>query len=85
MEAWRPDRRAYPVSSGHLLVIRGFTRSGDVIVNDPAADRNTGVRRVYQREEFRKVWFGRGSGGVAYLVHPEGWHVPGRTQAHGSW
>jgi hypothetical protein len=74
-----------PVSSGHLLVIRGFTRSGDVIVNDPAADRNTGVRRVYQREEFRKVWFGRGSGGVAYLVHPEGWHVPGRTQAHGSW
>jgi len=41
-------------------VIRGFTRSGDVIVNDPAADRNTGVRRVYQREEFRKVWFGRG-------------------------
>jgi hypothetical protein len=74
-----------PASSGHLLVIRGFTRSGDVIVNDPAAASNSGVRRVYRRDEFRKAWLENGSGGVAYLAHPEGWPVPGRTQAHGSW
>jgi hypothetical protein len=74
-----------PVSSGHLLVIRGFIRSGDMIVNDPAAEGNTGVRRVYQREEFSRAWLERGSGGVAYLVYPEGWQTPGRTQALGSW
>jgi hypothetical protein len=74
-----------PASSGHLLVIRGFTRSGDVIVNDPAAASNSGVRRVYRRDEFRKAWLENGSGGVAYLGHPEGWPIPGPTQSHGSW
>jgi hypothetical protein len=74
-----------PASSGHLLVIRGFTQAGNVIVNDPAADSNSGVRRVYQRDEFRKAWFESGSGGVAYLVRPESWAVPDRTYARGSW
>jgi hypothetical protein len=40
-------------SSGHLLVIRGFTAAGDVIVNDPAAARRRGVRRVYDRTSSR--------------------------------
>jgi Peptidase_C39 like family len=74
-----------PASSGHLLVIRGFTEAGDVIVNDPAASSNSGVRRIYQRDEFRRSWFESGSGGVAYLVRPEGWLVPDRTYARGSW
>lgn len=74
-----------PASSGHLLVIRGFTEAGNVIVNDPAASSNSGVRRVYQRNEFYRAWFEPGSGGVAYLVSPEGWPVPDRTYAHGSW
>jgi hypothetical protein len=74
-----------PASSGHLLVIRGFTEAGDVIVNDPAASSNSGVRRVYQRDEFRRSWFESGSGGVAYLVRSEGWLVPDRTYARGSW
>jgi Peptidase_C39 like family len=74
-----------PASSGHLLVIRGFTEAGNVVVNDPAADNNSGVRRIYQRDEFHKAWFKSGSGGVAYLVRPENWPVPDRTYARGSW
>ena len=74
-----------PASSGHLLVIRGFTEAGNVIVNDPAAGSNSGVRRIYQREEFHRAWFESGSGGVAYLLRPESWPVPDRTYARGTW
>jgi Peptidase_C39 like family len=74
-----------PASSGHLLVIRGFTEAGNVIVNDPAAGSNSGVRRIYQRDEFHRAWFESGSGGVAYLVRPERWPVPDRTYARGTW
>ncbi|HET7271466.1 MAG TPA: peptidase C39 family protein [Rubrobacter sp.] len=86
--SWGRDELAgapIPASSGHLLVIRGFTKAGDVKVNDPAASGNSGVKRVYQRDEFYRAWFKSGSGGVAYVVRPEGWPVPDRTYAHGSW
>jgi hypothetical protein len=65
-------------SDGHLLVIRGFTLSGDVIVNDPAAPDDAGVPRVYERGELSRAWLrNRGSsGGIVYLVHPPGWHAP---------
>lgn len=56
-----------PKTAGHLLVIRGFTSEGDVIVNDPAADPRKGeaIRRVYPREAFAKTW-----SGLCYLIHP---------------
>ena len=65
-------------SDGHLLVIRGFTPSGDVIVNDPAARGDAGVPRGYERDEFSRAWLrNRGSsGGIVYLVHPSGWPTP---------
>jgi Peptidase_C39 like family len=74
-------------SDGHLLVIRGFTSSGNVIVNDPAASSNSGVLRVYDREEFSRAWLKTGSGGVVYLVHPRGWRIPYSyaAAAQGSW
>lgn len=56
-------------TGGHLLVVRGFTAAGDVIVNDPAAPQNETVRRVYKREQFRRAWLDRG--GVVYMVRPE--------------
>jgi hypothetical protein len=58
-------------TDGHLLVIIGFTASGDVIANDPAAFSNAGVRRVYPRAAFERSWLG-GSGGVVYVIAASG-------------
>lgn len=67
-----------PISStnGHLVVITGFTARGDVVVNDPAASSNGGVRRVYQRAQFERVWQ-RGSRGTVYVVHDAAHPLPG--------
>jgi hypothetical protein len=54
-------------SPGHLLVIRGFTRHGRVIVNDPAADHARGVRRVYKRGQFENAWLPT-TGGTVYVL-----------------
>ncbi len=62
-------------SSGHLGVIVGFTAEGDVIMNDPAADSNEGVRRTYLRSEFEQLWLGN-SGGTVYVIFPPG-HATG--------
>lgn len=53
--------------SGHLIVVRGFSSSGDVIVNDPLG-RGEGVRRVYDRQQFSRAWLGQG--GIVYLIRP---------------
>lgn len=74
-----------PASDGHLLVIRGFTASGDVIVNDPAASSDSRVRRVYDRAQFSRAWLRTGSGGVVYLVHPKTWRTPYPYASRGSW
>lgn len=60
-----------PSSEGHLLVIRGFDSSGNVVVNDPAGRDDSRVRRVYRRDELARAWFCSGSGGIAYLVYPD--------------
>lgn len=52
-------------SAGHILVVRGFSPDGDVIVNDPA---QPAIRHVYQRAAFERCWLGHG--GVALLVAP---------------
>ena len=57
---------------GHLLVVVGFTGTGDVVANDPASRRersNHAVRAVYDRAAFERVWLGS-SGGVVYLIRP---------------
>jgi hypothetical protein len=74
-----------PISStdGHLMVIRGFTATGNVIANDPAARRNSGVRRVYKRGQFADAWVG-GSGGLVYVVRPRGKSLPTPT-AEANW
>ncbi len=71
-------------SDGHLLVIRGFDSSGNVVVNDPAGSDDSQVRRVYDRDEFARAWFS-GSGGIVYLVYPVGWSTPNSAYAQGSW
>ena len=73
-------------SEGHLLVIVGFTPSGEVIVNDPASHRIASdgeVRVVYEREQFKTAWLD-GSGGVVYVIHPPGLALPPRP-AEANW
>ena len=77
-----------PISSrsGHVLVIVGFTKSGDVVVNDPAASTRSGVRRTYDRGQFEDAWLKRyasgssmrGSGGLVYVVHDAAHPLPPR-------
>lgn len=57
-----------PISrtDGHMIVVVGFTKDGDVVVNDPAAKPGS-VRRVYKRAQIDKTWLVRGSG-VAYVL-----------------
>jgi hypothetical protein len=62
-------------TNGHLLVIVGFTASGDVIANDPAALSNSTVRRIYPRAAFERSWIG-GSGGVVYVIATGNTSVP---------
>ena len=62
-------------SSGHLLVIVGFTGYGDVVVNDPAAPSNASVRRTYYRAQLERAWL-TGSGGTAYVVHDAAHPLP---------
>lgn len=59
-----------PISSttGHLIVVRGFTPEGNVIVNDPIAPNPASVRRVYNRQQLESIWLK--AGGVVYLVRP---------------
>ncbi|MBA2455729.1 MAG: C39 family peptidase [Nocardioidaceae bacterium] len=70
-----------PISSsaGHLLVIRGFTKRGDVIVNDPAAARAGGVRRVYDRGQFEDAWIPTTSG-TAYVIRTPRTALPRSTR-----
>jgi hypothetical protein len=62
-------------TNGHLVVVRGLTPDGDPIVNDPAAESNTTVRRVYDRDQFERAWLG-GSGGVVYVIKGPGIELP---------
>jgi hypothetical protein len=62
-------------TNGHLLVIRGFTATGDVIANDPAVPTDAEVTKVYGRADFENVWLG-GSAGIVYVIYPAGHALP---------
>jgi hypothetical protein len=62
-------------TNGHLLVIVGFTETGDVIVNDPAAPRSPGVRRTYDRGQLENAWIPK-SGGLAYIIRDKAHPLP---------
>lgn len=56
-------------TSGHLLVVSGFTLRGDVIVYDPAAPKASLARRIYPRAAFDHAWRVN-KRGLVYLVGP---------------
>ncbi|MEJ7756631.1 MAG: peptidase C39 family protein [Nocardioidaceae bacterium] len=67
-----------PISStsGHLMVIAGFTAKGKVIAADPAGPDNGSVRRVYDRSQFERAWL-RGGDGTSYVIRPKDVALPG--------
>jgi len=69
------NRRQTEVTMGHLMVIRGFTRSGNPIFNDPWAhlDKGETVRKIFKRADLEYGWLGsNGSHGTVYIIVPEG-------------
>ena len=62
-------------TTGHLVVLIGRTPAGDPIVNDPAAEANDSVRRIYDRAQFEAAWLD-GSGGVVYVISRPGSTLP---------
>ncbi len=76
------DGSPIAATNGHLMVIAGFTRGGDVVVNDPAAATRAGVRRTYDRGQFEDAWLPRapsgGSGGLVYVVRDDAHPLPAR-------
>ncbi len=67
---------------GHLLVLIGFTETGDVILNDPAyhPEKNEVARHVYSRANFLKAW--KRSNNTVYLIYPEGSSLPEDPSEH---
>lgn len=59
---------------GHLMVIRGFTKEGDPVFNDPWAKLEKGekLRKVFKRADLEYAWLGpNGSQGTVYILRPE--------------
>lgn len=73
------DGAPISATNGHLLVIVGFTKRGDVVVNDPAASTRAGVRRVYDRGQLERAWLA-GSGGTTYVIRDGDHPLPAGTQ-----
>ena len=84
----RGELSGAPISAtnGHLVVVVGFTRAGNVVVNDPAARTRAGVRRTYSRAQFEDAWLKRypshgtmrGSGGLVYVIRDGSHPLPTR-------
>jgi peptidase C39-like protein len=69
--AWQPNKLDGGIKStnGHLMVIGGFTATGNVIAYDPASDNNGLVRHEYDRQQFERAWI-PASGGIVYVIRP---------------
>lgn len=61
-------------TDGHLIVVRGFSPEGDVVVNDPAFPADDKVEATYKRDQLWRAW--RHSGGAVYLLWPSGTSLP---------
>ena len=64
----------YDAPTGHLVVVRGFTSDGDVLVADPASPGGEAGFRTYDRQAFDMTW--ARSRRTAYLVTPRGHTLP---------
>lgn len=71
-------------TDGHLFVIAGFTKNGDVIINDPATAQDATVTRVYKRSQVENAWVPH-SGGIAYVIHPKDVPLPPPPAGEPNW
>lgn len=68
--------------NGHLIVVVGFTGTGDVVVNDPWPNpkKENTVRKVFPRQNLVKAW--ERSRRAVYLICPETMKVPENRRGH---
>jgi len=59
-------------TSGHLIVCVGFTKEGDVIVNDPGTSKN--VRKTFPRANLIDAWAYKHN--AVYFIYPEKANLP---------
>jgi len=64
---------------GHLIVVIGFDKHGDIIANDPGA-RPGWLRRIVPRADFQSAW--ADSNNTVYLTYPEAAKIPGPKLGH---
>jgi len=71
-----------PSEAGHLVICVGFTKDGDVILNDPALNPKRGlrVRTPYPRAHFESGW--AHSHNTVYLIYPENHKIPANHRHH---
>lgn len=62
--------------NGHLVVVVGFTGTGDVVVNDPWPNpkKENSVRKIFPRQNLVRAW--ERSRHAVYLIYPETMKVP---------
>ena len=71
----KPGRHS--TSNGHIVVVTGFTKDGDVVINDPGTNPDPKVdrvRHVYQRADVINAWSKNHN--TVYLIYPEEAKIP---------
>jgi hypothetical protein len=62
-------------TNGHLMVLVGFTGTGDPVLNDPHSPTNEAVRKRVDRAAFEAAWL-TASGGLVYVIRPASVPLP---------
>ncbi|MFS8480242.1 MAG: C39 family peptidase [Micromonosporaceae bacterium] len=62
-------------TSGHLMVLVGFTADGQPVLNDPSSPTNDEVRKTVGRAEFEQAWLST-SRGIGYVIRPRSVALP---------
>jgi Peptidase_C39 like family len=70
-------------TGGHLLVVAGFSATGQPVLNDPASPDDASVRKTVGRNEFEAAWLDS-SGGVVYVIHSASAPLPA-APAQANW
>jgi len=69
----QPDR-----GDGHLVVVVGFEKNGDVLINAPGT--RISMRKSVPRDRFAAAW--SKSHNTVYLIHPSAHAIPVSTNGH---